>query len=104
MRHRNCEYCRSYGVDYQKYVTVRQEYKNDVEKQNIYNTNSEIAYFAADLEKMTMLPRMEEFKIVMFCPRVILFIESFVPIGEKWYEAISGRKMGDIASCFRAFL
>lgn len=62
-----------------------------------------------------MLPRIEVFKIVMFCPRIILFNESFVPIGKKrntsaktfaaiWHEAISGRKMSDIASCFRAFL
>ncbi|KAH9643381.1 hypothetical protein HF086_015495 [Spodoptera exigua] len=52
----------------------------------------------------------------MFCPRIIVFNESFVPIGDKknnanlqtfaaiWHEAIAGRKMSDIISCFKAFL
>lgn len=72
--------------------------------------------YSVDLEKVIMLLRLEEFKVVMFCPRLILFNESFVPLGDKklsgtrqtyaciWHEAISGRKKDDIASCFKAFL
>ncbi|XP_072940560.1 uncharacterized protein [Epargyreus clarus] len=116
LRHRKCEDCRSYEHHHQKYVTARQEYKKDVNKQNTSNMNPETAYFSADLEKVIMLPRIEQFKIVMFCPRIIIFNESFVPIGDKkrnpvcqtfaaiWHEAVSGRKMSDIASCFKAFL
>lgn len=62
-----------------------------------------------------MLPRMDEFKTVMFCPRLIIFNQSFVPLGDKkihgvghtfavlWHEGTSGRKKEDIVSCFRAF-
>lgn len=115
-RHRNCQECRDYERHREKYTSAREAYKKDVEKQNNANTTTETAYFAADLEKVIMLPRINEFKIVMFCPRVIVFNESFVPIGDKknndslqtfaaiWHEAIAGRKMSDIISCFRAFL
>lgn len=59
-----------------------------------------------------MLPRADMFKEVIFCPRIIAFNESFVPVGSKakdppmaviWHEAISGRKKSDIASTFLAF-
>lgn len=114
--HRNCQECRNYERHRQKYTTARQAYKRDVEKQNNANINADTAYFAADLEKVIMLPRIDEFKVVMFCPRVIVFNESFVPIGDKrnnttfqtfaaiWHEAISGRKMHDLTSCFKVFL
>lgn len=111
--HRNCLECKDYAQHHQRYILARQEYKKDVDKQNEINADS--AYFSADLEKVIMLPRIDEFKIVMFCPRIIVFNESFVPIGDKkntttktyaaiWHESVSGRKMHDIASCFRAFL
>lgn len=48
----------------------------------------------------------------MFCPRIIAFNESFVPLGSSkeklfaavWHEAVSGRRQEDIISTFRAFL
>lgn len=53
---------------------------------------------------------MDMFKEVIFCPRLIAFNESFVPIGDNnntvkplavvWHEAISGRKKEDIISTF----
>lgn len=79
--------------------------------------NTGTLIFAVDLEKVLMLPRMEEFKTVMFCPRLIVFYQSFVPISDKhvhelgltfaalWHEATSAvnRKKEDIVSRFRAF-
>lgn len=60
-----------------------------------------------------MLPRMDMFKIDMFCPRIIAFNESFLPLGPStnyskpfavlWHEAVSGRKQEDIISASRAF-
>ncbi|CAK1583886.1 unnamed protein product [Parnassius mnemosyne] len=82
-RHRNCQECRDYERHREKYTSAREAYKKDVEKQNNANITSDTTYFAADLEKIIMLPRIEEFKIVMFFPRVIAFNESFVPIGDK---------------------
>lgn len=61
-----------------------------------------------------MLPRIEMFKAVIFCPRIIAFNESFVPLGPTkapslqpfaavWHEATSGRKQEDIISTYKAF-
>lgn len=60
-----------------------------------------------------MLPRAEMFKEVIFTPRVIVFNESFVPVGAYskafkplaviWHEGVSGRKKEDIISTFYAF-
>jgi len=66
---------------------------------------------SVDLQNVIMLPRMESFKSVLFCPRLIAFNESFVPLGKStrkplaviWHEAISGRKQEDIISTFHAF-
>ncbi|KAK5648661.1 hypothetical protein RI129_003553 [Pyrocoelia pectoralis] len=60
-----------------------------------------------------MLPRIDMFKRVVFCQRIITFNESFVPVGKKqrikpfaclWNECISGRKKEDLISTFHAFL
>lgn len=60
-----------------------------------------------------MLPHMEQFKEVVFIKRIVVFNESFVPLGKHkkiepvaviWHEGISGRKREDIASTFQAFL
>ena len=59
-----------------------------------------------------MLPRIDMFKIVVFTPRIIVFNESFEPLGEDsqympvaclWHEAITGRKKEDLVSTFYAF-
>lgn len=61
-----------------------------------------------------MLPRCDMFKEVLFCPRLVVFNESFVPAGKGykkfgptavlWHEAISGRSKQDLISTFYAFL
>lgn len=65
--------------------------------------------FCSDLQKVTMLPRAEEFKEVIFMRRLIAFNECFVPVGEKspattfaavWHEGIAGRKKEDLTSTF----
>lgn len=115
IRHRNCTECKIYEEHHRRYVLARQKYNEDKTCQMNIQGNSDTMYYSVDLEKVIMLPRLDEFKIVMFCPRLILFNESFVPLGDKklrgmrhtfaciWHEAISGRKKDDIASCFRAF-
>lgn len=91
-------------------ILARKKYENDADNQTQKKNNPDTLIFAVDLEKVIMLPRMEEFKTVMFCPRLIVFNQSFVPIGDKhvhdmgltfaalWHEAISGRKKEDIVS------
>lgn len=69
-------------------------------------------YVSADLQKVIMLPRMDNFKVAIFTKRVIAFNESFVPIGPRsstkplaviWHEGVSGRKQEDLTSCYYAF-
>jgi len=69
LRHRNCQECRDYETHRSRYLAPRKTHKHNVEKQNASAVNSEAAYFAADLE-IVMLPRLEEFEVVMFCPRI----------------------------------
>lgn len=69
-------------------------------------------YVSVDLQKVIMLPRMDNFKAAIFTKRVIAFNESFVPIGPRnsikplaviWHEGVSGRKQEDLTSCYYAF-
>ncbi|KAK5645946.1 hypothetical protein RI129_004410 [Pyrocoelia pectoralis] len=56
---------------------------------------------------------MDQYKVVLFTPRIILFNESFVPVGTNqghlkpigaiWHEGIAGRRKEDIISCFYSF-
>lgn len=115
IRHRHCQECKDYEEHHERYILARKKYENDADNQTHKKNSPDTLIFAVDLEKVIMLPRMEEFKTVMFCPRLIVFNQSFVPIGDKhvhdmgltfaalWHEAISGRKKEDIISCFKAF-
>lgn len=60
-----------------------------------------------------MLPGMEMFKKPIFSHRLIVYNESFVPLGKinhfvrfavLWHKAISGRHQEDIISALNAFL
>ena len=68
--------------------------------------------YSADLQKVSMIPRMESFKSVVFTHHIIALNESFVPVGTKssclpvavlWHERIAGRKKEDITSAFHSF-
>nr|CAI5863597.1 unnamed protein product [Callosobruchus analis] len=59
-----------------------------------------------------MLPRLETFKEILFTPRIVVYNESFVPLGKKsktypwavlWHEGVAGRSKDDIISTFYAF-
>lgn len=115
IRHRGCQACKSYEEHHEKYILARKKYEEDADNQTQKKNKADTVIFAVDLEKVIMLPRMDEFKTVMFCPRLIVFNQSFVPLGDKkihevghtfavlWHEGTSGRKKEDIVSCFRAF-
>lgn len=86
----------------------RIQYHEDRDSANI--TNCPI--FSADLQKVIKVPRMETFKSVVFTRRIIVFNESFVPIGKSakhqaiavlWHEAIAGRKKEDVRVHFMHF-
>lgn len=106
----DCGMCNLYISHIDRMTKSRKLYREDADSKR---TENDICY-SADLEKVIMLPRMEEFKIALFTPRIVLFNESFVPVGKKqaatkpfasiWHEGISGRKKEDLISSFHAFL
>lgn len=105
----DCEICKSWQIHKKKFTVARKAYKEDVKKSKIV---SDTLFFSADLQKVIMLPRLEMFKSVIFTPRIIVFNESFVPLGTNskykpvavvWHEAIAGRKKEEIISCFHQF-
>ena len=57
----------------------REMYKND----NAKETNIEDAYFSADMQKVIMLPRLPGVKTCVFTRRLVLFHETFAPLGGK---------------------
>lgn len=74
--------------------------------------NDNTIYYSVDLQKVIMLPRMDQYKAAIFCPRIIAFNESFVPLGAGskhlpiaviWPETVTGRRQEDIISAYRAF-
>jgi len=92
----DCQVCKEWTEHVDKAKDARDKYREDATK-----SDPQTLYVAADLEKVIMLPRIDMFKIVVFTPRIIVFNESFVPLGEDsqympvaclWHEAITRRK------------
>lgn len=104
-----CKICVDYMEHKIKYTTSRQEYQRDAQKAK---SSSDTIFYSVDLQKIIMLPRMDQYKAAIFCPRIIAYNESFVPLGPDskylpvaviWPEPISGRRQEDIISAYRAF-
>lgn len=105
----HCGDCQFWQEHINRFKESREKYRADADRDFPAN----IACVSADLEKVIMLPRLDMFKKVVFCPRIIVFNESFVPVGKKqkikpfaclWHECVSGRKKEDLVSTFHAFL
>ena len=110
---KDCETCtkiNDYELHQQRYTESRMEYQKDKDQAS---TNQPCLYFSVDLEKVIQLPRMDQFKSAIFCPRIIALNESFVPLGGSsgsnvpyavlWDETLSGRRQEDIISAYRSF-
>lgn len=105
----DCEKCLCWKSHITKANEARSAYKLDKEL-SLENNNT--IYFSADLQKVIMLPRLDMFKKVIFCPRIIVFNQSFVPIGKKqnklpvallWHEGLTGRQKGDLVTMYYNF-
>lgn len=105
----DCKICTNYATHIKKAEISREQYRLDGNR--ISDNDNEVC-FSADLQKVIMLPRMDQYKVALFTPRIIAFNESFVPVGTKqnlrpiaviWHEGIAGRKKEDIISTFHAF-
>ena len=85
--------------------TARQNYREDSAQQWPEDT----AVFAADLQKVLLLPYLHDLKVCMFTSRLVTFNETFARMGKDktknntlvvWNESVAGRKKEDIASAF----
>nr|CAI5842452.1 unnamed protein product [Callosobruchus analis] len=103
-----CDSCKKYYQHKTKYRNAREEYLKDSGKPEIENE----IIISADLQKVIMLPRAEMFKEIIFIPRIIVFNESFVPVGKAkctkplavlWHEGVAKRNKEEIISAFYAF-
>lgn len=106
----DCESCQAWENHISQAKNAREKYRSDAADAG---SDEKSIIVSADLEKVIMLPRIDMFKQVIFCQRIIVFNESFVPVGKKqqikpfaclWHECISGRKKEDLISTFHAFL
>ena len=103
----NCDICTRWKLHATRAKISREEYRRDVNR----NKSENSIYFASDMEKVIMLPRLPGLKKVIFTKRVILFHETFAPLGGTkndqkkpvgviWHEGISGRNDEDLASTY----
>lgn len=100
----NCTVCKKWFNHKENYTAAREKYTDHGKRQ----FTNEIRV-SVDLQKVIMLPRMDNFKAAIFTKRIICFNESFVPIGPRsdikplaiiWNEGVAGRKQEDLTSCF----
>jgi len=103
-----CETCNSWKAHVERAKVSRKLYKEDAA---LESTPSK-AYFSVDMQKVIMLPRMPGVKTAVFTKRLVIFHETFAPLGKFtktngivptgviWHEGISGRNAEDVASTF----
>ena len=70
-----CGICTHWKMHATRAKISREEYRRDVNR----NKSENIIYFACDMEKVFMSPRLPGLKKVIFARRVILFHETFAP-------------------------
>ena len=67
------------------------------------------------MQKVIMLPRLPGLMVVVFCKCIVVFNETFAPVGGSkngkdkatgvlWHEGIRGRSAADVASTFVSFI
>ena len=85
----------------------REEYKHDKERKVQDNE----VVVSTDMQKAFMHPRMTGLKTAVFCQRLVVFHQTFAPLGGKgksvgviWHEGIRGRDAKDVASTFIKFM
>ncbi len=114
-----CDYC-AYNKQHEGEPGVEEEsqrhsdlarerrlaYQKDVQE----DWDSDTKVFAADLQKVLLLPLMHDLKVCVFTPRLVVFNETFAELKPKgqvkkhnlvvWDESEAGRKKEDITSAF----
>ena len=103
----DCTLCKSLRQHIDNARIGRDRFRLDSEN-NSYDNNEE--HFSVDMQKVIMLPRLPGNKTAILTRRLVLFHETFAPLGRfskdhhvvgiLWHEAISGRNSEDLASVY----
>lgn len=104
-----CQEC----IDHEQHKKFYHEARKHYGADKLLRDDPRNVIVSADLMKVVMVPRMEQFKEVLFTRRTCVFNETFAPIGGSsklpvfaslWHEGIAGRKKEDLISCYHSFL
>ena len=106
----DCEECANQVSHKERARISRKHYDMDKRKDNEPGTE---VYVSGDMQKVIMLPTMKGIKSCVFTNRLVVFHETFAPMGEQkkktypkqtrailWHEAIAGRSAADVSSAF----
>ena len=74
----DCDTCTRWKLHAKRAKISREEYRWVV---NRNNKSKSVIYFACDMEKVIMLPRLPGMKKAIFTRRIILFHKTFAPLG-----------------------
>ncbi|KAJ8677726.1 hypothetical protein QAD02_013513 [Eretmocerus hayati] len=106
----SCTLCCEWEDHINRANEARDKYRRQVQESYVMG---DTAFYSADLEKVTYLPRMDCFKSALHCPRVHAFNQTFAPLGNRreeapvfacvWHDGIAGRKKEEIMSAFHQF-
>lgn len=104
-----CEEFSKYMHHKRRYVKARNMYQRDAADPMV-ETQPRVA---VDLQKVILIPRMDQFKKSIFTSRLCVYNETFSILGTKsgkkkdmtivWHEAIAGRQDEDISSAYCKF-
>ena len=105
----NCRKCKEWKEHNENGKLARRQYMADA-----IDEDEGILYISSDMQKTILLPRMDGTKQCQFTSRLVVFHQTFAPIGSKssrserqhrvfsciWHEGIAGRSAADVASAY----
>lgn len=98
----SCEECSTQEAHKERYTAARKLYKEDASA----SQPSDTLYFAADLQKVKMIPEIAGVKTAVFTQRYAAYNETFSELrsgksfGVLWHQALMGRNDEDVTSAF----
>ena len=107
----DCADCVDFELHIKTATEARERYRE--EKNREWTDNEKVV--SVDMQKVIMLPRLPGLMVVVFCKCIVVFNETFAPVGgsknEKdkatgvlWDEGIRGQSAADVASTFVSFI
>ena len=103
--------CDDFELHIKTATEARERYRE--EKNREWTDNEKVV--SVDMQIVIMLPRLPGLKVKVFCKRIVVFNETFAPVGGSkngkdkatgvlWHVGIKGRSAADVASTFVSFI